>query len=191
MGTMCDGPEANPDNYTMWKNLDLDVKNYAVFQEPSGKSLDYLSQSKCSQQFDLTQNGSEVLLKMRRTEKVYQPHEFCVNFHSDGTLGAKVASTKVQGGGEDGGGTNTFYPYVLMASSLFLLLTIIIYTYYSDKLLNFYTRVVRHFTFVLMICFLLLAIQKLWNRRLWDMNTNLARKHPNFCEILGNFQILF
>ena len=92
MGTMCDGPEANPDNYTMWKNLDLDVKNYAVFQEPSGKSLDYLSQSKCSQQFDLTKDGTDVLLKMLRTNKVYQPDEFCVIFQSDGTLGAKVVT---------------------------------------------------------------------------------------------------
>ena len=91
MGNLCDGSEANPDNYTMWKNLDPDVKTYAVFLRPSGgRGIKFLSQSKCSQQFDLVKYGSEVLLKMIRTNKVYQPHEFCVNFHSDGTLGAKV-----------------------------------------------------------------------------------------------------
>ena len=94
-GELCDGPEANPDNYTMWKNLDPDVKTYAVFQGPDAEwncESKYLYQSICSQQFDLTKNGSEVLLKMRRTNQVYQPHEFCVTFQSDGTLGALVAT---------------------------------------------------------------------------------------------------
>ena len=95
-GQLCDGPEANPDNYTMWKNLDPDVKTYSVHLQPSYSPtehrLEYLYQSKCSQQFDLTRSGSEVLLRMRKTEKVYQPHEFCVNFQSDGTLAAIVAN---------------------------------------------------------------------------------------------------
>ena len=92
---MCHGPVVNPDNYTMWKNLDPDVKTYAVFQGPDAEwncESKYLYQSICSQQFDLTKNGSEVLLKMRRTNQVYQPHEFCVTFQSDGTLGALVAT---------------------------------------------------------------------------------------------------
>jgi len=79
----------------MWKNLDPDVKTYAVFQGPYAEwncESKYLYQSICSQQFDLTKNGSEVLLKMRRTNQVYQPHEFCVTFQSDGTLGALVAT---------------------------------------------------------------------------------------------------
>ena len=95
-GKLCDGPEANPDNYTMWKNLDPDVKTYSVYLRPSYSPtvhrLKYLYQSKCSQQFDLTRYGSEVLLRMRKTGKVYQPHEFCVTFQSDGTLAAKVAN---------------------------------------------------------------------------------------------------
>ena len=92
---MCHGPVVNPDNYTMWKNLDPDVKTYAVFQGPDAEwncESKYLYQSICSQQFDLTRSGSEVLLRMRKTEKVYQPHEFCVNFQSDGTLAAIVAN---------------------------------------------------------------------------------------------------
>ena len=96
MGTQCNEGEADPDNYTMWKNLDPDVKTYSVHLQPSYSPtehrLEYLYQSKCSQQFDLTRSGSEVLLRMRKTEKVYQPHEFCVNFQSDGTLAAIVAN---------------------------------------------------------------------------------------------------
>ena len=75
-----------------WNNLDQDVKDHAVSKRPVAIKLEYLSQSKCSDQFDLTKNGSEVLLKMRRTNQVYQPHEFCVTFQSDGTLGALVAT---------------------------------------------------------------------------------------------------
>ena len=75
---------------------DPDVKTYSVHFQPSYSPtehrLEYLYQSKCSQQFDLTRSGSEVLLRMRKTEKVYQPHEFCVNFQSDGTLAAIVAN---------------------------------------------------------------------------------------------------
>ena len=98
MGATCGGNtighpnQTNPNNYKMWKNLDPDVTNHSVFLTPIGGQRDFLSQSKCSDQFDLTKNGSEVLLKMKRTEKVYQPHEFCVTFQSDGTLGALVAT---------------------------------------------------------------------------------------------------
>ena len=183
MGTQCNEGEADPDNYTMWKNLDPDVKTYAVFQGPSGKKTEYLYQSKCNQQFDLTQNGSEILLKMRETDKLYQPHEFCILFQPDGTLGAKVQIPSTNSGG--GGGKQKFYPYILICSSFFLLLTIVIYTRYSKKLLNFYTRVVRHFTFVLMMCFLMLATTKLWGSSLKEEKTSLAKEYPKLCETFG------
>ena len=91
MGKLCDKDEAELQNYPMWTNLGADVNDSAVSQQNTGSGTDkILFQSKCSQQFDLVKYGSEVLLKMIRTNKVYQPHEFCVNFHSDGTLGATV-----------------------------------------------------------------------------------------------------
>ena len=64
MGTLCDKDEAELQNFPMWTNLGADVNTYAVFQPPSGK-INFVSQSKCSQQFDLTQNGSDMHLKMR------------------------------------------------------------------------------------------------------------------------------
>ena len=182
MGKLCDKSEAELQNYPMWTNLGADVKTYAVFQTPSGK-INFLSQSKCSQQFDLTQNGSEILLKMKEAEKLYQPHEFCILFQPDGTLGAKVRIPSTNSGG--GGGKQKFYPYILICSSFFLLLTIVIYTRYSKKLLNFYTRVVRHFTFVLMMCFLMLATTKLWKSSLEEENTSLAKEYPKLCETFG------
>ena len=169
----------------MWNNLDQDVKDHAVSKRPVAVKLKYLSQSKCSGQFDLTKNGSDILLKMTNSEEVYQPHQFCVTFLSDGILGAQIAKPKVQGGG----GNQKFYPYILLCSSIFLLLTIIVYTRYSKKLLNFYTRVVRHFAFVLMMCFLMLATQKLWNSGLETQRTSLAKEYPKLCETFGKIII--
>ena len=50
-----------------------------------------------------------------------------------------------------------WYPYVLITSSLFLLLTVGIYSYY-DKLLNYITRIMRHFAISLFISFILLSL---------------------------------
>ena len=184
MGKHCNESKAELQNYPMWTNLGADVNDSAVFQPNTGSGADkILFQSKCSQQFDLTQNGSEIHLKMRETEKLYQPHDFCILFQPDGTLGAKVRIPSTNSGG--GGGKQKFYPYILICSSFFLLLTIVIYTRYSKKLLNFYTRVVRHFTFVLMMCFLMLATTKLWESSLDDENTSLAKEYPKLCETFG------
>ena len=184
MGKYCNESKAELQNFPMWTNLGADVNDSAVSQANTGSGTDkILFQSKCSQQFDLTQNGSEILLKMREAEKLYQPHEFCILFQPDGTLGAKVRIPSTNSGG--GGGKQKFYPYILICSSFFLLLTIVIYTRYSKKLLNFYTRVVRHFTFVLMMCFLMLATTKLWESSLDDENTSLAEEYPKLCETFG------
>ena len=194
MGDMCNGPIADQKDYPMWINLDSDVKKHAVFHGKFAGRMKYLDQSKCRDKFDLTRNGSEIFLEMRKTEdeqkdkKVYQPRQFCVIFHSDGTLGAKVPDPTVPGEGKEGG-NQKFYPYILLCSSIFLLLTIIVYTRYSKKLLNFYTRVVRHFAFVLMMCFLMLATEKLWNSGLDDQRTSLAKEYPKLCETFGKIII--
>ena len=99
MGANCDGNGTDPNKYTMWNNLDQDVKDHAVSKRPVAIKLKYLSQSKCSGQFDLTKNGSDIILKMRNAKEEYQTHEFCVIFNSDGTMAAKVAQPKVEGGG--------------------------------------------------------------------------------------------
>ena len=51
-------------------------------------------------------------------------------------------------------------PYVLSLSSVFLLLTVAIYTYFG-QLLNHYTRIMRHFALNLFIAFVVLACNNL------------------------------
>ena len=53
-----------------------------------------------------------------------------------------------------------FYPYVLLTSTVFLLLTLIVYSYWS-RLLNPYTRLMRHFALSMMLAFILLSINQL------------------------------
>ena len=54
----------------------------------------------------------------------------------------------------------SWYPYVLLVSSLFLLITIGVYTYFH-QLLNEYTRIMRHFAIAMYAAFTLLAILQL------------------------------
>ncbi len=72
-----------------------------------------------------------------------------------------------------------FYPYVLLLSSLFLCATLIVYTAFP-KLLNHYTRVMRHFTFTMMISFVNLAINQL---------VSLVDSNPIMCKVFGNYII--
>ena len=54
-------------------------------------------------------------------------------------------------------------PYFLIASSIFLLITVAIYTW-MHKLLNYYSRIMRHFAVSLFAAFIVLAIVKLTNK---------------------------
>ena len=63
----------------------------------------------------------------------------------------------------------------MLLSSLFLLVTIAIYSYYS-QLLNEYTRIMRHFAIALYVAFTFLAITNLGYGVIGDY----------FCRISGN-----
>ena len=54
----------------------------------------------------------------------------------------------------------SWYPYVMLVTSVFLLATIGIYTYFQ-KLLNFYTRIMRHFAFSLFVAFVILSLNQM------------------------------
>ena len=54
----------------------------------------------------------------------------------------------------------SWYPYVMLVTSVFLLTTIGIYTYFQ-KLLNFYTRIMRHFSFSLFVAFVILSLNQM------------------------------
>ena len=56
--------------------------------------------------------------------------------------------------------THSWYPYVMLVTSVFLLVTIAIYTYFQ-KLLNFYTRIMRHFAFSLFVAFVILSLNQM------------------------------
>ena len=53
------------------------------------------------------------------------------------------------------------YAALLIVSCLLLILTIVIYSYYK-KLLNDYTRLMRHYATQLCIAMMLLAVSKMW-----------------------------
>jgi len=48
------------------------------------------------------------------------------------------------------------YPYILLVNCLFLLITLMVYTLYP-KLLNHYTRLMRHFVVAMLGAYLLLS----------------------------------
>ena len=70
-----------------------------------------------------------------------------------------------------------FTPYLLLVASLFLVLTIGIYTAYP-KLLNNYTRIMRHFAFALF-----LAYTCLWPQQMFP-----ASNDPFVCKMTGMLQ---
>ena len=76
---------------------------------------------------------------------------------------------------------SSWYPYILISSSLFLCLTIGIYTYF-DKLLNFYTRIMRHFAIALLAAFIVLAIAQF---------LNMDTMGYAFCKASGKISFLF
>lgn len=69
-----------------------------------------------------------------------------------------------------------FYPYIMLLSCLFLLITLIIYSA-IPKLLNHYTRIMRHYVVTIMVAFLILAIQNLIGK--------LDKTSPGACKFLG------
>ena len=70
-----------------------------------------------------------------------------------------------------------FYPYVLITSTVFLLITLAIYTIWS-QLLNLYTRLMRHFTLAMLLAFVSLSINQL---------ITLGNYSAILCSIMGLF----
>ena len=63
------------------------------------------------------------------------------------------------------------YPYILIVSAIFMLITIVIYTVYP-KLLNHYSRLMRQYSFSMMLAFSFLAIIQLKAKD--EMNISLC-----------------
>ena len=69
-----------------------------------------------------------------------------------------------------------FYPYILIVSCLFLLATLIIYSV-IPKLLNHYTRLMRHYVVSIMVAFLTLATT--------NLEGDIHETNPGLCKFLG------
>ena len=77
----------------------------------------------------------------------------------------------------------SWYSYILLTSSLFLLVTIAIYSYYS-QLLNEYTRIMRHFAIALYVAFTFLAITNLGYGVIGDYFCRISGKKPIWVPII-------
>ena len=58
-----------------------------------------------------------------------------------------------------------WHAYLQLASSFLLLITVGIYTYF-DKLLNFYSRIMRHFSISLFMAFMVLSLSQLLHKEI-------------------------
>ena len=81
-----------------------------------------------------------------------------------------------------------FYPYLLLTSSFFLFLTLIVYTFWS-KLLTHYTRIMRHYTLSLFLAFIILAINQF--HTLKDFNLGLCIASGKHRELVLNTYWVF
>lgn len=75
-----------------------------------------------------------------------------------------------------------FYPYLLMVSSIFLVLTIMVYSV-VPTLLNQLTRLMRHFSVSMLIGFIILIINQL--------ESSYSTTHPVLCKLFGFTQHYF
>ena len=79
---------------------------------------------------------------------------FCLDFHQDRTISA-VACTRVEGFNKF-----SFYPYILLVSAFFLLLTVAVYTAYPKLLYNNTQRLRRHFAANMLLAFVILSVNQ-------------------------------
>ena len=69
-----------------------------------------------------------------------------------------------------------FYPYIMLISCVLLLATLVIYSAIVPKLLNHYTRLMRHYVVAIMMAFSCMSINHLMK--------GLTR-NPGPCKLLG------
>ena len=72
-----------------------------------------------------------------------------------------------------------FYPYIMLISCVFLLVTLLIYSIVPG-LLNHYTRIMRHFVATILIAFLIMVVNQMEYK-----DGHLKDIQPEFCLFLG------
>ena len=171
MGLTCGGPKVNQ---TEMKNFDQ-LKKFANDQDfgnfffdasklqkscPSTHTrMEYLKQDKCKQRFELDMDpiSKQVNLKYDHARQTLGPKEFCLHFEENKTAVSAQYCTDKQS-------ENTkfdFYPWILVTSCFFLLLTILVYlTFYKKLMTTYYTKIMINFTAMMFLAFFILAINQ-------------------------------
>ena len=80
-----------------------------------------------------------------------------------------------------------FYPYLLLTSSFFLFLTLLLYTIWP-KLLTHYTRIMRHYTLSLFLAFVILAINQFHTLKEFNLGLCIACGEHYF---MNNYSLNF
>ena len=136
--------------------------------------------------FDLKQDGNgEVVLEYKG--KIFTSDRFCIRIDPK----AEQKTGHIADICEDfvDSSYNEFYPIIILLGTILLAVTIGIYTLYP-KLLNPYTRMMRHFAFVLFLAFSILWPQKSFPGQKNPLLNPLI--HPLLCKFVGFFtQYLF
>merc|ERR1739848_947222 len=95
----------------------------------------------------------DLILFVQKSQKYYT--SFCLSINDDLTYSARICRKTYSPLSKF-----EFYPYVLLTSCIFLLVTLSIYTVFSSKLLTHYTRLMRHLCMTLFAAFLILSINQ-------------------------------
>nr|XP_040579384.1 G-protein coupled receptor Mth2-like isoform X1 [Lepeophtheirus salmonis] len=133
--------------------------------------------SKCYQSFYLEsskENGTYLTIDIDGSN--HYVNEYCVYITEEKKFMGNVCREVI---GKAKFNFFRYYPIILIGSAFFLFLTILIYSVYGKKLLNHYTRLMRHFTVGLFVAFTVLSFNQLFA----FMSISLL-----ICQIVGYIQ---
>ena len=106
----------------------------------------------------MTKNTSDIKLHLIHNDKFFNGDQYCLILDPDENLLKAEVCVEIK----EHGSKFKFYPYIQMVSCFFLLLTLIVYSVVPN-LLNFYSRLMRHYVVTLFMAFSILATIQLDN----------------------------
>lgn len=110
---------------------------------------------RCNDRFEIfVESPEQISLRIPYSGTIFESSEFCVAVNEKSDLIAEICR-KIQNHDKFG-----FYPYILISSTVFLAITLVVYTVFN-RLQNVYTLLMRHFAGNMMLAFILLAINQL------------------------------
>ena len=112
----------------------------------------------CRDQIELTKDNSDIKLHLIHNDKFFNGDQYCLILDPDENMLKAEVCVEIK----EHGSKFKFYPYIQMVSCFFLLLTLIVYSVVPN-LLNFYSRLMRHYVVTLFMAFSILATIQLDN----------------------------